>query len=155
MQRAHTLERQVVGAFATQWILRRSRLSCTTLTGLRTTSRRNRSATKLANWLCRSSTRVHGIGIDVVALIAVDIIEVLILPSMGIDIKPHMNSVALMNIELLQAVCTEDSELTSTRILILRLDDELLRLPRIACTLGDTLLSGIFLDNHSLYFYSL
>ena len=90
-----------------------------------------------------------------VALIAVDVIEIAVLPRTSIDIKPEMHGVTLVNIELLQSVGTEHTEDTCTRILILCLNDELLRLPSIARTLRNTLLSGIFLDNYSLYFYSL
>ena len=90
-----------------------------------------------------------------IALITVDVIEIAVLPRTGINVKPKMYRIALVNIELLQSVCTEHTEEACTRILILRLDNKLLRLPCIACALGDALLCRIFLDDHSLYFYSL
>lgn len=113
------------------------------------------SSTELSCDLSRLSACVHGIRIDVIALIAVDIIEIAILPRTGIDVKPYMHRVALMNVHLLQTVSTEDTEKAGARILILGLNDKLLRLPRITRALRDSLFGGIFLNNHSFHFYSL
>lgn len=150
------LERQVVGAVAAKRILSSRGLSSISVcSGSGTCGGSHRSATELTRGLSGLSTRGHCVRINVVALIAVDVIEITVLPWTGVDVEPYVHRVALMDIHLLQAVGTENAEEAGARILILRLNDKLLRLPGIARALRDTFLSGIFLDNYSFNFYSL
>lgn len=153
------LEGQVVGAVAAKRILSsRGLRSISVCSGSGTccgSSGSHRSATELTRGLSGLSTRGYCVRIDVVALIAVDVIEITVLPWTGVDVEPYVHRVALMDIHLLQAVGTENTKEAGAGILILRLNDKLLRLPGIARALRDTFLSGIFLDNYSFNFYSL
>ncbi len=153
------LEGQVVGAVTAKRILSSRGLSsisvCSGSSACCGSRGSHRSATELTRGLSGLSTRGHCVRIDVVALIAVDVIEIAVLPRMSIDIQPYVHRVALMDIHLLQTVSTENTEKTGAGILILCLNDKLLRLPGTARALRDTFLSGIFLDNHAFNFYSL
>ena len=82
---------------------------------------------------CRSSRIVgtNGIGVDVIHAIGVDVIEVSVLPCTGIDVEPYVHCITFMDIELLYAVCTENTEQACSWVLIFGLNDEFLRFPRV------------------------
>ena len=90
-----------------------------------------------------------------VNLVAVDVVEISVLPRARIDIQPYVDGVALMDVELRDAVSAKDAEHAGTSLLVLGLDDKLLRLPSVAGCLGYALLSRVFLDDDTLNLYSL
>ena len=61
-----------------------------------------------------------------VALVAIDIVEIAVLPRTGVDVEPYVDGIALVNVELRNPVSAEYAEKASTWILVLGLYDKLL-----------------------------
>ena len=131
------------------------RWCCWSCSACRTRCWSNRSlATQLTHRSCHGST-ADSVRIYVINTESVDIVEIAVLPWTGIDIQPHVHSITLMNIELLELVSAEDAEQASARILVFRLNHKFLGFPSVTSALGYALFSRVLFDDHPFYIYSL
>ena len=72
---------------------------------------------------------------------------------MGVYVEGHCHNLALLYVELLQLLFSEDIETALPWILVIGLNDEVLRFPRIASTFGNSLLCRQNYNNLSCNFH--